>query len=221
MVGHLGTKYLSAAALAFVFMDLTSTFLWSTCDSMKTLCSQAFGARNFKLGMCVCVCACLCRSCINCQIMNCSCVCVCVHAVGIWMQLCCAVVTVLCVIIGILWWFVTGPVLRLVGVNRSTALLAQVCVCVCACICLFCERVRGRERERYICVHAHTHTHTYLYTHTIHTHSYVSREKERRQRYSTYSHTNIYAHTRTHTRTHRRLPAILSYLCIPLFYSIA
>jgi MATE family multidrug resistance protein len=49
VLGHLGTDYLAGCALAWVWMDITLTFVWSLADSLSTLCSQAYGAKNYLL----------------------------------------------------------------------------------------------------------------------------------------------------------------------------
>eukprot|EP00475_Leptophrys_vorax_P021063 TRINITY_DN28808_c0_g1_i1.p1 TRINITY_DN28808_c0_g1~~TRINITY_DN28808_c0_g1_i1.p1 ORF type:complete len:576 (-),score=49.57 TRINITY_DN28808_c0_g1_i1:69-1796(-) len=49
VLGHLGTEYLAACSLAWVWMDLTGTFAWAPLDALSTLCSQAYGAKNYSL----------------------------------------------------------------------------------------------------------------------------------------------------------------------------
>lgn len=48
--GHLGTEYLGAASLANVWMVIVANFVtFAIGGSVNTLCSQAFGAKNYKL----------------------------------------------------------------------------------------------------------------------------------------------------------------------------
>eukprot|EP01084_Bolivina_argentea_P048061 88568_1 len=46
VVGHLGTDYLAAAALAAVIMSFPATYMMSFCEAISVLCSQAFGTEN-------------------------------------------------------------------------------------------------------------------------------------------------------------------------------
>ena len=49
-LGHLGTNYLDGASLASVWQTVISTFLFDAIGGcVNTLCSQAYGAKNFKL----------------------------------------------------------------------------------------------------------------------------------------------------------------------------
>jgi Na+-driven multidrug efflux pump len=49
-LGHLGTEYLAAAAVATLWMSVTSTCLWAgVCNAVAGLASQAIGAKNHRL----------------------------------------------------------------------------------------------------------------------------------------------------------------------------
>ena len=49
-LGHLGTDYLSAASIASLWMNVTSTCLYQgICNATSGLVSQATGAKNFRL----------------------------------------------------------------------------------------------------------------------------------------------------------------------------
>jgi len=49
ILGYLGTEFLAGCSVAWVWMDITGTFSWSLIDALNTLCSQAFGAGQYKL----------------------------------------------------------------------------------------------------------------------------------------------------------------------------
>eukprot|EP01083_Nonionella_stella_P286754 975978_1 len=49
VVGHLGTDYLAAAALAGVIMTISSIYIFAFCSTINVLSSQAYGAKNYKL----------------------------------------------------------------------------------------------------------------------------------------------------------------------------
>jgi len=47
-LGHLGVHELASAALALVYVDMTSASLWQSYGAtIKSLCAQAVGARNW------------------------------------------------------------------------------------------------------------------------------------------------------------------------------
>jgi MATE family multidrug resistance protein len=74
-LGHLGTDYLAAAAIAQVWITVTSAFIWQGCgQAVNTLGAQAFGARNLPL-------------------------------VGVWLQISTLVTAAMCVPVTVAWLF--------------------------------------------------------------------------------------------------------------------
>lgn len=50
LTGHLGTDYLGAAGVGNIWMIVTSNFIFNALGgTINTLCSQAFGAKNYDL----------------------------------------------------------------------------------------------------------------------------------------------------------------------------
>jgi len=87
-VGHIGTDELAAANLCGTIFDAVATFGFSFSMSLTTLCSQAYGARSYKL-------------------------------VGAYYQIALVAITALsCVMIPVLM-FLTGPILRSVGITDA------------------------------------------------------------------------------------------------------